>query len=268
MSSDLHTTALGDRGPPVVFCHGLFGQGRNWTQHRQGAGRRAPGAAGRHAPPRPVAVERPLRLPRRRRPGGRAAVRGRPGRAGRALDGRQDRDGAGAAAPRAGRAARASSTSRRWPTTASSEFAGYIDAMQGLDLDALAAARRGRRRAARRRCRTRPCAASCCRTCAATATAGAGRPTSSCSGRDLDADRRLARGRAGRRRAVRRAGAVGRRRRARRTCTTTTPRRWTAGSPATAGSPSRAPGTGCTPSSRRSSSRCCGSSSAEAAASA
>ncbi len=27
----LHTTALGDRGPLVAFCHGLFGQGKNWT---------------------------------------------------------------------------------------------------------------------------------------------------------------------------------------------------------------------------------------------
>ena len=30
--SPLHTTALGDRGSRVVFAHGLFGQGRNWTQ--------------------------------------------------------------------------------------------------------------------------------------------------------------------------------------------------------------------------------------------
>jgi pimeloyl-ACP methyl ester carboxylesterase len=30
--SELHTTSLGDHGSPVVFCHGLFGQGRNWTQ--------------------------------------------------------------------------------------------------------------------------------------------------------------------------------------------------------------------------------------------
>lgn len=28
----LHTTTLGTDGPLVVFCHGLFGQGRNWTQ--------------------------------------------------------------------------------------------------------------------------------------------------------------------------------------------------------------------------------------------
>lgn len=30
--SGLHTTGYGDHGPHVVFCHGLFGQGRNWTQ--------------------------------------------------------------------------------------------------------------------------------------------------------------------------------------------------------------------------------------------
>ena len=28
----LHTTELGDDGPRLVFCHGLFGQGKNWTQ--------------------------------------------------------------------------------------------------------------------------------------------------------------------------------------------------------------------------------------------
>ena len=28
----LHTTDLGEGGSRVVFCHGLFGQGRNWTQ--------------------------------------------------------------------------------------------------------------------------------------------------------------------------------------------------------------------------------------------
>lgn len=30
--SDLHTTTMGEHGAPVVFCHGLFGQGRNWNQ--------------------------------------------------------------------------------------------------------------------------------------------------------------------------------------------------------------------------------------------
>ncbi len=28
----LHRTELGTSGPRVVFCHGLFGQGKNWTQ--------------------------------------------------------------------------------------------------------------------------------------------------------------------------------------------------------------------------------------------
>jgi esterase len=27
----LHTTTYGETGSPIVFCHGLFGQGRNWT---------------------------------------------------------------------------------------------------------------------------------------------------------------------------------------------------------------------------------------------
>ncbi|MGM1030710.1 MAG: alpha/beta fold hydrolase [Actinomycetota bacterium] len=30
--SALHTTRLGEQGSPVAFCHGLFGQGKNWTQ--------------------------------------------------------------------------------------------------------------------------------------------------------------------------------------------------------------------------------------------
>jgi pimeloyl-ACP methyl ester carboxylesterase len=29
--TSLHTTRLGERGPLVAFCHGLFGQGKNWT---------------------------------------------------------------------------------------------------------------------------------------------------------------------------------------------------------------------------------------------
>lgn len=28
----LHSTSLGEQGSRVVFCHGLFGQGKNWTQ--------------------------------------------------------------------------------------------------------------------------------------------------------------------------------------------------------------------------------------------
>jgi pimeloyl-ACP methyl ester carboxylesterase len=32
----LHTTVLGEDGPTVAFCHGLFGQGKNWTQVAKG----------------------------------------------------------------------------------------------------------------------------------------------------------------------------------------------------------------------------------------
>ncbi|MDN5893568.1 MAG: alpha/beta fold hydrolase [Nocardioides sp.] len=31
-TNDLHVTELGDHGPRVAFFHGLFGQGKNWTQ--------------------------------------------------------------------------------------------------------------------------------------------------------------------------------------------------------------------------------------------
>ena len=31
-SHGLHTTSIGDHGSPIVFLHGLFGQGKNWTQ--------------------------------------------------------------------------------------------------------------------------------------------------------------------------------------------------------------------------------------------
>ena len=30
--SGLHTTVLGEHGSTLAFCHGLFGQGKNWTQ--------------------------------------------------------------------------------------------------------------------------------------------------------------------------------------------------------------------------------------------
>ncbi len=31
LRTGLHTTSLGESGPLVAFCHGLFGQGKNWT---------------------------------------------------------------------------------------------------------------------------------------------------------------------------------------------------------------------------------------------
>lgn len=33
---DLHAVTSGESGPRVAFCHGLFGQGRNWTQIAKG----------------------------------------------------------------------------------------------------------------------------------------------------------------------------------------------------------------------------------------
>lgn len=35
-AADLHATTSGDSGPRVAFCHGLFGQGRNWNQIAKG----------------------------------------------------------------------------------------------------------------------------------------------------------------------------------------------------------------------------------------
>ena len=32
----LHAKTSGEEGPRVAFCHGLFGQGRNWTQIAKG----------------------------------------------------------------------------------------------------------------------------------------------------------------------------------------------------------------------------------------
>ncbi|UUZ58380.1 alpha/beta fold hydrolase [Nocardioides sp. B-3] len=31
-ATQLNVTRLGDRGPIIAFCHGLFGRGKNWTQ--------------------------------------------------------------------------------------------------------------------------------------------------------------------------------------------------------------------------------------------
>ena len=35
-TSPLHTRLLGEHGPLVAFCHGLFGQGKNWTTIAKG----------------------------------------------------------------------------------------------------------------------------------------------------------------------------------------------------------------------------------------
>ena len=87
------------------------------------------------------------------------------------------------------------------------EFLGYIDTMRGARPGHPGAARRGRRRPCGRRCPTPRCAASCCRTSAARATAGPGCSTSTCCPRTCPS---WPAGRPSlRRRVVRRAGAVG-----------------------------------------------------------
>ena len=35
-ATGLHVARVGEQGPVVAFCHGLFGQGRNWTQIAKG----------------------------------------------------------------------------------------------------------------------------------------------------------------------------------------------------------------------------------------
>ena len=166
-------------GPRVVFCHGLFGQGKNWTQV----------AKALSADHRVLLLDMPNH--------GRspwtetfdyveladlvaAELGRRAGRARRALDGRQDRDVPRAAAPRAGRAA---GRRRRRPgglrQRARVRRLHRDDAGPGPRRPWSAAARPRRRCA--RRCPTRSCAASCCRTCAAPTTAGTGRSTSTCS---------------------------------------------------------------------------------------
>ena len=160
-----HHRAGGERAPRGLLPRPLRA-GQELDHDRQGDRDRPPGAAGRHAPPRPVAVARPLRLRRRRRPGRRALQRRRPGRAGRPLDGRQDRDGARPAAPRAGRAAvRRRRVAGGLRSRAASSPATSRRCRRSTSPRSSAAARRTRRWS--RRCPTRRCAASCCRTCAA-----------------------------------------------------------------------------------------------------
>ena len=64
----------GTPGPRVVFVHGLFGQGKNWTTIAKGLAERPPGHPARPAQPRALAVDRPGRLPRHGRAGRRRAA--------------------------------------------------------------------------------------------------------------------------------------------------------------------------------------------------
>ena len=40
----LHTLSVGTAGPRIAFLHGLFGQGRNWTQAGKALARTSPSA--------------------------------------------------------------------------------------------------------------------------------------------------------------------------------------------------------------------------------
>ena len=142
----------------------------------------------------------------------------------------------------------------------SDEFQGYVEAMHGLDLDAVAAACGRRRGADRGRARTGPCATSCCRTCAVTATAGAGRPTSRCWATELTTISGWPED-----------GSTAWRRTTGRCCGSPAPTRGYVRPRARGGDgalvPAPPPGrrqgcraTGCTPSSPRCSARCCGAS--------
>ena len=54
----LHTTTYGEDGSPIVFCHGLFGQGRNWTAVAKALAGDASHRAGGPAAPRSLALVR------------------------------------------------------------------------------------------------------------------------------------------------------------------------------------------------------------------
>ena len=194
----------------VVFCHGLFGQGRNWTQiAKQLAVDHRALLVDMPDHGRSAWTERFDYVGAADRVAGLLVGR-RPRRAGRPLDGRQDRDAGGAAPPRAGRAAVRGRRRRRWPTATPTSSAATSTRCRRLDLAALERRGDADDAAARGGARRRPSGRSCCRTSAATGTAGPGSSTSTssaatsrrCGGWPEDA--------AGRHRAVRRAGAVGR----------------------------------------------------------
>ena len=197
----LHTTDLGDHGSRIVFCHGLFGQGRNWTQvgkalavdHRVTLvdmphhGRSSwpeefdyVDVADRVA--ELLTADDPVTLVGHSMGGKAAMVLAL--RHPELVDRLCVVDISPVAYAKAG------------------EFRGYIDAMQGMDLSALAG-RADAEAALSSAVPTRRSGGSCSRTCGGTGTAGAGRPTSTCSVATCAA-RRLARRGTGRDRAVRR----------------------------------------------------------------
>ena len=228
----LHTTAIGDAGSRVVFLHGLFGQGRNWTQIGKALAR------SRH---RVLLVDLPhhgrsrlggrLRLPAGRRPGRRPPGRRRPGGAGRPLARRQGRDGARAASSRARRAALRGRRVAGGLRPACRSSPGTSPPCGAGPRLVGAAQRRGR---GPRRGRARSDGA-----LLPAAEPPPGRRPLALADQPRRArrrplgDRRLAGGPARRRPAVRRPGAVDRRVPAPTTSPPRTPRPWIAGSPAT-----------------------------------
>ena len=218
----LHTTELGESGSRVVFCHGLFGQGRNFTAIGKALA----------ADHRVTLVDMPdhgrspwsdrVRLPRGRRPGRRAprcwiGGAGRPRRAGRALDGRQDLDARGPAPPGAGRAALVVDVAPV-PYDHATEFDGYIAAMRAIDLDTL-------QRGAEAEDALREAVPNADRAWVPAPEPSPGRRPLAMAAQPRAArprprrHHRLARGALAGTAAVRRAGAVGRRRGLARTCT-------------------------------------------------
>ena len=178
----LHTTSIGESGSSVVFLHGLFGQGKNWTQIGKAL-------AGDH---RIVLVDLPHH--------GRSAWSDSfdfvaiADQVAEALS--ADDPVALVGHSMGGKVAMV--LALRHPELVerlcvvdvapvaydhTEEFAGYIEAMRahGPRLARSSAATPTRR--SRRRSRTRACARSCSRTCAARTTAGAGSSTSTCSAR-------------------------------------------------------------------------------------
>ena len=178
----------GEAGPLVAFCHGLFGQGKNWTTAAKALATdhrvllstcRTTG--GRPGPSASTTSTSPTASPRCSAPRTRWRWS--------VTDGRQGGDGPGAAALELVERLCVVDIS---PVDyeARGEFAGYIEAMQALDLSTLEH-RRDADAALTQAVPSPPCAASCCRTCGAPDAGHGGgwawQPNLDLLGRDLPA---------------------------------------------------------------------------------